>query len=60
MRYKARQFIGIIADAGRIDDFDIDLYCAFVEKTTVLDRSKIIVSLIVERTWNVKLNSIKN
>ena len=45
-RYKARQFIGIIADAGRIDDFDVDLYCAFVEKTVVMDRRKMIVSLL--------------
>ena len=39
-RYKARQFIGIIADAGRIDDFDVDLYCAFVEKTAVMGAPK--------------------
>ena len=45
-RYKARQFIDIIADAGRIDEFDIDLYCAFVEKTTVMGRRKMIVSLL--------------
>ena len=45
-RYKARQFIGIIADVGRIDEFDIDLYCAFVEKTTVMGRRKMIVSLL--------------
>ena len=45
-RYKARQFIGIIADAGRIDDFDVDLFCAFVEKTVIMDRRKMIVSLL--------------
>ena len=45
-RYKAKQFIGIIADAGRIAEFDIDLYCAFVEKTTVMGRRKLIVSLL--------------
>ena len=39
-RYKARQFIDIIADAGRIDNFDIDLYCAFVEKTAVMGAPK--------------------
>ena len=45
-RYKARQFIGIITDAGRINEFDIDLYCAFVEKTTVMGHRKMIVSLL--------------
>jgi hypothetical protein len=45
-RYKARQFIGIIADAGKINEFDIDLYCAFVEKTTVMGRRNLIVSLL--------------
>jgi len=48
VRYKARQFIGIIADAGRIDEFDIELYCALVEKTTVYDGGKIIVRLMDE------------
>ena len=45
-RYKARQFILIIADAGPIAEFDIDLYCAFVEKTKVMGRRKLIVSLL--------------
>lgn len=45
-RYKAKQFIGIIADAGRIAEFDIDLYCAFVEKTTVMGRRELVVSLL--------------
>ena len=45
-RYKARQFIGIIAGVGPIAEFDIDLYCAFVEKTTVMGRRKLIVSLL--------------
>ena len=45
-RYKARRFIDIITDAERIDDFDIDLYCAFVEKTTVMGRRKMIVGLL--------------
>ena len=40
------QFIDIIANAGRIDDFGINLYCAFVEKTTVMGRRKMIVSLL--------------
>ena len=45
-RYKAKQFIGIIADAGPIAEFDNDLYCVFVEKTTVMGRRKMIVSLL--------------
>ena len=45
-RYKAKQFIGIIAYAGPITEFDIDLYCAFVEKTAVMGRRELIVSLL--------------
>ena len=40
------RFLDITADAGRIDDFGINLYCAFVEKTTVMGRRKMIVSLL--------------
>ena len=45
-RYKAKQFIGIIADAGPIAEFDNDLNCVFVEKTTVMGRRKMMVSLL--------------
>ncbi len=45
-RYKAMQFIGIIADAESINEFDIGLYCAFVEKITVYDGGKVIISLM--------------
>ena len=46
VRYKARQFMEIIAHAERIGDFDINLYCAFVEKTTVYYGGRIIVRLL--------------
>ena len=46
VRYKAKQFIGIIVDVESISEFDIDLYCAFVEKLTVGDRGIILVSLL--------------
>ena len=46
VRYKASQFIGIITDAGSISEFDIGLYCAFVEKMTVYDGGRLIVSLL--------------
>lgn len=45
-RYKGGQFIRIITDARLITEFDVDLYFAFVEKMTVYDDSKIIVSLL--------------
>ena len=32
VRYKAKQFIGIMAVAETIDEFDLDLYFALVEK----------------------------
>lgn len=46
VRYKARQVIDSIADAGRIDDIDIDRYCALVAKTIALDRTKIAVRML--------------
>ena len=45
-RYKARQFIGNITDAESINEFDINLYCAFVEKMTVYDCGRVVVSLL--------------
>ena len=45
-RYKAKQFIGIIADAAVITDFDIELYYALVEKMTVFDGGRVIVVLL--------------
>ncbi|MBP2652169.1 MAG: Recombinase, partial [Firmicutes bacterium] len=45
-RYKAKQFIGILTKAGVIDKFDIDLYFALVEKITVYNGGRLIVSLL--------------
>ena len=46
VRYKAKQFMGIMADAEVINEFDIDLYFAFVEKVKIFDGSRMIVSLL--------------
>ena len=45
-RYIARQFIGIISDAEAMIEFDMDLYFALVEKMTVYDGGRLIVSLL--------------
>jgi hypothetical protein len=45
-RYKAGQFIRIINDTGPIANFDMDLYFALVEKLTVHDVGRIVVSLL--------------
>ena len=46
VRYKTKQFIGIIAKAEVITEFDDNLYLALVEKMTIHDKGKIIVSLL--------------
>ena len=46
MRYKAKQFIGIMVDAELVNEFDIDLYFALVEKMTVFDGGRLVVSLL--------------
>ncbi|EAX47792.1 prophage LambdaSa04, site-specific recombinase, resolvase family [Thermosinus carboxydivorans Nor1] len=45
VRYKAKQFIGIFEGANKIREFDVDLYFALVEKVTVHDGKRIVVSL---------------
>ena len=45
-RYKAKQFVGIIADAAVITDLDIEMYFAVVEKMTVFEGGRIIVVLL--------------
>jgi len=45
-RYKARQFIGIITETEVIAEFNIGLYFALVEKMTVYDGGRLIVSLL--------------
>lgn len=45
-RYKAVQFMRIISDTKPIPEFDVDMYFALVEKMTVYDGCRIIVSLL--------------
>ncbi|MTI80825.1 MAG: recombinase family protein [Firmicutes bacterium] len=45
-KYKAKQFIEILKKAKPITEFDIDLYFALVEKITVLEGDKMIVTLL--------------
>lgn len=44
--YKANQFIKIITESKPIEDFDIGLYFVLVEKMTVFDGDRMIVSLL--------------
>jgi len=44
-RYKARQFIRMMAEAEVMTEFDINLYFALVEKMTVFDGGRVVVSL---------------
>lgn len=46
VRYRAKQFIEIIKDAEKVEDFDMDMYFRLVEKMTVFEGEKIIVSLL--------------
>ena len=46
VRYKAKQFIGIIAGVEAIKEFDVELYFALVEKITVFDGVRMIVRLL--------------
>lgn len=45
-RYKANQFMEIIENAGPIDEFDMDLFFRIIEKMTVIEGQKIIVTLL--------------
>lgn len=45
-RYKSKQFIEIINNTEPIESFDMDLYFRIVEKMTVFEGKKIIVTLI--------------
>ena len=46
VRYKAKQFTGIMAEAKEIDEFDEGLYFSLVEKMTVFDGGRMVVSLL--------------
>lgn len=45
-RYKANQFMIIIENAELIEEFDMDLFFRIIEKMTVFEGKKIIVTLI--------------
>ncbi|NLK44281.1 MAG: recombinase family protein [Tissierellia bacterium] len=45
-RFKAREFIGIIEDRESIEEFDIDLYFKMIEKMTVFEDEKVVVSFL--------------
>lgn len=46
IRYKAKQFIEILKNAEVLEEFDIDLYYKVIEKMTVYQENKIIVTLL--------------
>ena len=39
-------FIGIVSEAGKIEQFDLDMYFALVEKMKVYEREWMVVSLL--------------
>ncbi len=45
-RYKAKQFMRIIENAEQIEEFDMDLFFRIIEKMTVFEGEKIIVTLL--------------
>ncbi len=45
-KYRAKQFINIIKDAEPLEKFDIELYFSIIEKLTVFEEEKIIVTLL--------------
>jgi DNA invertase Pin-like site-specific DNA recombinase len=45
-RYKAKQFMRIIENAEAIEEFDMDLFFRIIEKMTVFEGEKIIVTLL--------------
>jgi len=46
VRYKSKQFMRILADAEVLKEFDIDIYFKIIEKMTVYQGNKIIVTLL--------------
>jgi hypothetical protein len=45
-RYKAKQFVRIIENAEPIEEFDMDLFFRIIEKMTVFEGQKIIVTVL--------------
>ncbi|APM40878.1 hypothetical protein BS101_20285 [Clostridium kluyveri] len=46
LKYKMNQFIKILEKVEPIEEFNMDLFFRIVEKMTVFEREKIIVSLL--------------
>lgn len=46
VRYKSKQFIKIIENAEPIKEFDVNLFLKIIEKMTVFEGQKIIVTLL--------------
>ncbi len=46
VRYRSKQFIKIIEKAKPIKEFDVNLFLKIIEKLTVFEGEKIIVSLL--------------
>lgn len=46
VRYRSKQFIKIIEKAEPIKEFDVNLFLKLIEKMTVFEGEKIIVSLL--------------
>lgn len=46
VRYKAKQFIGILKKAKPIKEFDVDLFFSLIEKMVVINDKEITVGLL--------------
>ncbi|MEG6585755.1 hypothetical protein [Dendrosporobacter sp. 1207_IL3150] len=55
-RYKAAQFIEEMTKPKPLTEVDVDLFFALVEKITVYDEGRLIVSLLDGTRLNVTLN----
>jgi len=56
-RYKTKQFIEIISTAVTLSEFDTDLYFTLVDKITVYDGGRLIVSLLDGNEIECELNN---
>jgi uncharacterized ubiquitin-like protein YukD len=46
VRYRSKRFVKIIEKAEQIKEFDVNLFLKLIEKMTVFEGEKIIVSLL--------------
>ena len=54
-KYKAKQFIEILDKATSIEEFNENLFFIFIEKMTVFDGEKIIVTLLDGTEFEVEI-----